>query len=338
MEHPVSCPNAARASAGNFAAFARLTNKSQTLKRIISIGGGDSQKYLDNAFAHPEAFIQSAATVIRAYHLDGIDLDFEPDAFFPLHQGEQYAQLVAGLRKELGDGAFISIEVPADWETLRSIDCPADTRCSNNLGHIAANAFVSLMGYEFHEPAYPGDVTGNNSNLYSDPDEPLVPRFYHVSDNQAVEYLTRRDVPTSKILLGFPAYFIAYNGVGSGGGSNGLYQPFDKTKSVVFDLGTSKGRGTDRAVQKVLKSGFSLHYVRVNGKISAAYAYSKSGQQWISYENPTSLKAKAQYVLARHLAGMMMWEIGEDVPADDAHSLLRSAHAALGVGGGRLHQ
>jgi hypothetical protein len=33
--------------------------------------------------------------------------------------------------------------------------------------------------------------------------------------------------------------------------------------------------------------------------------------------------------VTRHLAGMMMWEIGEDAPVGSPESVLRSAHAAL---------
>ena len=134
--------------------------------------------------------------------------------------------------------AFVSIEVPGDWETLRSIDCPADTRCRDNLALIAANGYVSLMGYEYHGPYSPGSVTGNDSNLYSDPDEPLLPKFYHGSDDQAVGYLTFRSVPTGKILLGFPAYFVSYGGVEALPGSNGLYQPFDRAHTATYDVGT----------------------------------------------------------------------------------------------------
>lgn len=81
--------------------------------------------------------------------------------------------------------------------------------------------------------------------------------------------------------------------------------------------------------RSVLQSRFTQQYVRVNGKISAAYAYSASAHQWISYDNPASVRAKADYAVAKHLGGMMMWEIGEDAPIDDPQSLLRSAHAVL---------
>jgi chitinase len=327
-QRPTACPRAGAAAAGNFSAFARLNNRNHTLQKIISIGGGGSQSTLDNALNHPVAFVRSAAFLIRAYHLDGIDLDFEPDEFFGPGQGERYAQIVASLRQALGPAAFISIEVPGDRETLRSIDCPADTRCRNYLALIAADGYVSLMGYSYHAPDYPGTDTANDSNLYADPDEPLLPRFYHVSDNEAVEYLTSRSVPAEKLLLGFPAYFVSYGGVDAPAGSSGLYQPFDRSRTVAYDLG-SKGEGTYRAAQRLLESGFVPHRLLIGGRLSAVYAYSASLHQWISYDDSASIAAKADYVIARHLAGMMMWEIGEDVPADSRQSLLRSAHQAL---------
>ncbi|MGC1459500.1 MAG: glycoside hydrolase family 18 protein [Steroidobacteraceae bacterium] len=327
-QNPAACPGAGPASAGSFAAFAHLDNRAHTLQKIISIGGADSQSSLDNALGHAAQFVRTAASLIRAYHLGGIDLDFEPDEFFGPGQGEQYAQLVASLRQALGPAAFISIEVPGDRETLRSIDCPADTRCRDYLALIAANAYVSLMGYSYHSPDYPGAVTANDSNLYADPDEPLLPRFYHVSDNDAVQYLTYRGVPTEKLLLGVPAYFISYGGVAAPADEDGLYQSFDRSQSVAYDLG-SKAVGSYRAAQRLLQSGFVPHRLLIGGKLSAVYAYNASLRQWISYDDADSIAAKADYVIARHLGGMMMWEIGEDVPLDSRQSLLGSAHRGL---------
>ena len=328
LQRSAACPGAAAASAGSFSAFARLNNREHTLQKIISIGGGGSQSSLDNALSHPDEFVRSAVALIHAYHLDGIDLDFEPDEFFAPGQGERYAHLVASLRQALGAAAFISIEVPADRETLRSIDCPADTHCHNFLALMADDAYVSLMGYDYHSPNYPGTVTANHANLYADPDEPLLPRLYHVSDNDAVEYLTYRGVAPEKLLLGVPAYFTAYGGVNAPAGRDGLYQPFDPSQTLAYDLG-SKAVGTYRTARRLLQSGFVPHRLSIGGKLSAVFAYSPSLQQWISYDDEESIAATAHYVIARHLGGMMMWEIGEDVPADDLHSLLGSARRVL---------
>jgi chitinase len=328
-QHPTACPLPASASAGSFSAFARLTNRYHSLLKVVSIGGAGSQSTLDNALNHPKSFVRSAASLIHAYHLDGLDLDFEPDAFFGPGQGAQYAQLVAALRQALGGQAFISIEVPGDWETLRSIDCPSDSRCKDNLALVATDAYISLMGYGYHGPLYPGTVTGSDSNLYSDPHEPLLAGFYHVSDNQAIEYLTFMGVPADRILLGFPAYFVCYGGVVALPGSHGLYQPFDRVLTKTYDLGELKGVGSDRFAWRLLDSGFRSHRLLIGGKLSAVYAYSASSREWMSYDNAASIAAKADYVIARHLGGMMMWELGEDMPVDSPQSLLGSAHRVL---------
>ncbi|MGA7541143.1 MAG: glycoside hydrolase family 18 protein [Steroidobacteraceae bacterium] len=324
-----ACPYVASASAGSFSAFAHLKNRYHSLQEVVSIGGAGSQSALDNALDHPETFVRSAVALIHAYDLEGIDLDFEPDAFFGSGQGERYAQLVAALRQALGGRAFISIEVPGDWETLRSIDCPSDSHCGNNLALIAADAYISLMGYGYHGPLYPGTVTGNSSNLYTDPDEPLLAGFYHVSDNQAIDYLTFMGVPADRLLLGFPAYFVSYSDVVAQPGSHGLYQPFDRSRTKTYDLGGLKGVGSDRIAWRLLSSGFKPHRLLIQGKLSAVYAYSASSRAWISYDDADSVAAKADYVIARHLGGMMMWEIGEDMPVDSRQSLLGSAHRVL---------
>jgi GH18 family chitinase len=325
---PESCPGVNAAKAGNFAAFAKLNNSAGTLRKIISVGGADSQKVFDNAVSHPDDFVRSASSMIQAYRLDGIDLDFEPDSFFTIHDAQAYAQLVAALRKALGPQAFISVEVPGDRETLRSMNCPTSDTCHDNLHVIAANAYISLMGYDFHSPFYPGPVTGNDSNLYSSTDEPLLRGFYHSSDNQAVEYLTYQGVSTDRIILGFPAYFVAYGGVQDASGSDGLFQPFDRSMTPLFDWDI-KGRGSYSMAQHLLRTGFTPQYMRVDNEISAVYAYNPVAKQWISYEDPSSVTAKAHYVKTRHLAGMAMWEIGQDVSANDPQSLLRAAHDSL---------
>ncbi|HTV80008.1 MAG TPA: glycoside hydrolase family 18 protein [Steroidobacteraceae bacterium] len=310
--NPPACPPRQGPASGSFDAFVHLTNRQQALKRIISVGGAGSQRSLDFAVAHPETFVRSVTALIQSFGLDGIDLDFEPDGFFGAGQGEGLATIIAELHQELGPRAFMSLELP----------------CQRNLATVAQSAYLSLMGYDFHGPEY-SPVTAHQANLYSDPEEPFLAGFYHLSDQQSLDYLTFRRVPAQMILLGFPAYFVAYGGVASPAGANGAFQPFDKSRTPVYDLGGARGRGSYRVAASLLQSGFREHRVRVNGRLSAVYAYDPARRQWLSYDNAALVAAKARYVLDRHLGGMMMWEIGEDLPAEHPGSLLRSAHEAL---------
>ncbi len=330
VRHPSSCPNAAEASAGSFRAFARLENRAHTLQRIVSIGGANSQETMDNALEHPRQFVRSVHAIVAAYHLDGVDLDFEPNTFFLGDQGATIAAIVASLRSVLGPKAFISVEVPADWETLRSIECGGTLSCSDNLASIGRNAYLSLMGYAWHSPLYPGPaLTANDSNLLSDPDSPLAAGFYHVSDVQAVNYLTFSGVPAAKILLGFPAFLKAYGGVRPDGAAYGLYQAFHRAQTPQYDLPKFKGAGTYRMAVKLLHSGFTLHYLRIDHIVSSAYAYDAQSHRWISFENPVSVASKARYVRSHGLGGMMMWQIATDMPPGSGLSLLSAAHDAL---------
>src|SRR3990167_2699124 len=106
---------------GNFDAFSKLNNKQHNLQKIISIGGSTSDATLNNALNHPNKFVKSAKTIIQYYHLNGIDLDFEPSGLFSKIQSDQYAFLVNLLRKQLEKTAYISIELPGDNETLNSL-------------------------------------------------------------------------------------------------------------------------------------------------------------------------------------------------------------------------
>ncbi len=315
--HKLSCPSTIpKVLLGNFDAFSKLNNKQKDLKKIISIGGAGSEKSFLNAINHPKNFIDSVSSIIKAYKLNGVDLDFELYALFTKKQATNYAQLIKNLRAQLGDHYFISVEMPGDNETLHSIG-------QKNWAIISKNAYVSIMGYEFHSFLYKPYVTANNSNLYSDPNEPNISGFYHISDDQAVKYLTYQGVPVNKIILGFPAYFHIYGGVGSK--NNGLYQAFDPHKIPVFNYGKGIG-GSSSLIPQLLSHGFISHVISMNGKTSAVYAYNPKSKQWISYENSQSVSAKANYVMKNNLAGLMMWSIKQDLPANNSHSLLRSAH------------
>ncbi len=44
----------------------------------------------------------------------------------------------------------------------------------------------------------------------------------------------------------------------------------------------------------------------------AAYAYNPNTQKWLSYEEQQSLCAKARYINANNLGGVMAWDVSAD--------------------------
>lgn len=296
---------------GNFNAFAKLQNKSNTLKKIISIGGAGDPDSFYYAINNVDNFVNSVTDILNYYHLAGVDLDFEINALFSAEQATSYAQLVAKLRNKLGNAALISMAVPADTGTLDSI-------AAKNWREIARNVnFISVMCYDFHMPSAKSQYTGYNSNLYPDPNEP--DNFYHINCDQSIKHLISLDVPADKIVLGYPSYAISYGGVAVT--NHGLFQSFDFEATPTFDeKGTGRLRYT--TVLKLLNSGFKEYVTFYKNKPSAVWAYNPETQQFLSYDNTQLIREKANYIKKNYLAGAMVWLINYDASSDSDESLL----------------
>lgn len=302
---------------GNFSAFSKLQNKYGDLKKIISIGGGGDKQSFQYAVSHVHAFVNSVSKIIDYYHLNGVDLDFEPDTFTQ-KISQEYAQLVTALRQKLGKDLIITIDMEPDQQIKESY-----------WGVISANVnYISDMCYDFHSSYYFPHVTGYNSNLYSDPNEPMIKSYYHISCDQSIHYLTFLGVPPQKIILGFPSYGLAYGGVSQK--NNGLFQSYDLTKTPTFDKNIKpKGYVQYKTISKLLRSGFNEHMTFFNGYPSAVWAYNPKTQQFIAYDNVRLVKEKARYVKKNDLAGLMSWAVNDDMPVSSDESLLNSAKKYL---------
>lgn len=300
---------------GNFDAFSKLENNHKSLKKIISIGGaGDSNSFY-YAINHVSNFVNSVATIIKNYNLNGVDLDFEINALFTPNQAKKLSGLVEQLRIKLGKSAIIILTTAPDMGTLQSIGM-------KNWEIIAKSAsFVSIMGYEFHSAFYKPYYTGYNSNLYPDPNEPELHYYYPISCDQSIEYLTFLGVPSTKIILGFPVYGLSYGGVAPA--NNGLFQKFNPKLTPSFD-NKGPGRVEYKTILKLLHAGFTEHASYFNGHISGVWAYNPNTKQFISFDNTRLVAEKANYIKSKKLAGAMCWLINYDAPATSKNSLLKA--------------
>lgn len=296
---------------GNFDAFAKLQNKTNTLKKIVSIGGTD--RTFNAALAHIPTFVDSVAAIVENFHLDGVDLDFEPDTFSP-QQASAYGELVTALREKLGSNKLIIVTIAPNQNINRENWQPL----ANN------SSFITDMCYDFHVPSYQPYITGYNSNLYSDPNEPMRNLYNPISCDQSIKTLAYLNVPPDKIVLGYPSYAIVYGGVRNG--NNGLFQPFNPDNLPTLDEKKTRGSLEYLSVLKLLRSGFQEYATYYNGHISAVWAFNPITHQLITYDNPQLVIEKARYVAKNHLAGLMTWLINYDAPATSNESLLKAAN------------
>jgi chitinase len=104
------------------------------------------------------------------------------------------------------------------------------------------------------------------------------------------------------------------------GTNNGLYQP---------NSGPSQGTWAKDGVYgyQDLVSNYLPGYTRgFQNEAQAPWLYNPKTQIFITYEDPQSLGARADYASANHLGGMMIWELSFD---DAQHSLLRAIYKKI---------
>jgi chitinase len=56
-------------------------------------------------------------------------------------------------------------------------------------------------------------------------------------------------------------------------------------------------------------------------KASVPYLYNAQKQIFVSYEDPQSIAAKCEFVLTRHLGGMMFWDYSNDPSGTLLHAI-----------------
>lgn len=297
--------------------FSKTQNHSRKLNKIISIGGANDKQSLKYAMLYPRVFARSISKLLVQYHLNGIDLDFEPTLFTPLLT-KQYVNLITTLRTTLGPNRILSIAIAPD-QTIQHL---AWKQISANVN------YISDMCYDFHTPFTNRRITGHNSNLYPDITEPMLSEYYHISCDESLRRLTFLGVPTQKILLGFPAYGLAYGSVSNQ--HNGLFQNFDPNKTPLLDpKNKDLGRVSYHKILQLLKIGFQEYTQNYNNHTNAVWAYNFKTQQFLSYDNLDVVEEKAKYVRQFYLAGLMMWSLQDDVPASNPGSLIIRARKNL---------
>jgi len=203
--------------------------------------------------------------------------------------------MLAVLRKELpAPKYFLTSALPAGEWALKDIDLGKASKYLD---------LINLMTYDFSGPWT--DVCGHHAQLYS-------PRNPHnnaarISGDAAVTYLISKGVPSEKILLGIPAYgrsFLGANGVGSQydghGGEEGTfeYKDLPRLEAVV-------------------------HY---DDEVTAAYCVGGDGG-FVTYDDPNTVRAKADYAKQRALGGLFYWTATGD--SNDSKSLIEAGFRSL---------
>jgi chitinase len=321
---------------GHFNQLRKLKAAHPHLKVLVSIGGWTGSTWFSDAALTPgsrRAFVRSCIDLfirgnlpvengaggsgIAAGIFDGFDIDWE----YPVAGGD------SGMRHNPGDSDHLTAllaEFRAEFKAMDRTDLlltyavPASEGTARNY-HVNQDAryldWIDLMTYDFHGAW--DSRTGHLTNLCTSTEDP-APADQRLSVDRTIRLFSDvYRVDPRKLMLGGTMYGRGWNSVGNAG--NGLYQAADGAAPGVEEAGANRYRN--------LVPLFAQDYVEYwDPRANAAWMFSRSAGTLWTYDNPRSLRLKAEYVRHHGLGGMLIWEISGDT---DDGILIQAIHSTL---------
>ncbi|GAA2649016.1 glycoside hydrolase family 18 protein [Paractinoplanes durhamensis] len=278
---------------GSFGQLRKLKAKHPGLKLIWSFGGWTGSDGFTAAARDPAAFAASCHDLINdkrwAGLFDGVDVDWEyPNACglrCDTSGPDALPRLLAALRTAFGPAAPVTAAVPADLGKLKATDYLAASRSAS---------WLSAMTYDYF---------GTDGAKKTAPHSPLsaypgIPRDT-ATTTATVDELLGLGVPAAKVLLGIGFYGRGWTGV-----------------DAAAPGGPASGPADGRFEKGIEDYEVLATRCPPTGTIGGT-AYAHCGNQWWSYDTPTTIKAKMAYARSRSLGGAFAWELSGDTPRAD---------------------
>lgn len=297
----------------NFSGLKALKAARPGLKTVISVGGwNDSGRFSDAALTNASraAFADSVAVFLKTYGFDGVDIDWE----YPTGGGlssnvsrpedrTNFGLLLKALRDRLDRQG-----IQDNRHYILSFAGAASGSYASGVGLSGIGSTVDyavLMTYDLH----------GNWDGYTDFNAPLylpagTSPQYKVSVDGAVRAWLNAGFPAGKLVMGVPFYGYVYQGVPNA--NNGLWQRFTSGAAAGYDAIQSK------YVSNTAYTGFF--------ESAALVPWLFNGSTFVSYDDASSIRSKAQYAVSKNLLGVGAWELS----FDRSGTLLRTVDGALG--------
>jgi chitinase len=278
---------------GNFGQLRKLKAEHPALKVIWSFGGWTGSDGFTAAARDPGAFAASCHALVDDPRwsgvFDGIDVDWEYpntcgltcDASGPA----ALTRVLAALRTAFGPRPLITAAVPADVGKLDQADYLGASRPAN---------WLSAMTYDYF---------GTDDQMRTEPHSPLttypgIPRA-DATVTATVDKLLAIGIPPGKLLLGVGFYGRGWTGVtGSGTGSTASALAAGRYEKGLEDY--------DVLAARCPPTG-----------LAGGTAIARCGDQWWSYDTPTTIRTKMAYARSKGLGGAFAWELSGDTTRSD---------------------
>jgi chitinase len=293
----------------NLAFLESLKQQNPDLTVLVSVGGWLWSTNFSDVALTPRSravFIQSVMEFLAQYKLDGLDIDWEypgmPGAGHPFRSVDK--QNFTLLLKELR-ARFTTETAKTHRRLYLTFAAGASDEFLANTEMAKAQLYVdtvNLMAYDYYEEGS-DKVTGNHAPLFTNPNDPKK-----ISAADSVAAFEKAGVPAAKIILGVPFYGRMWGQVPDT--DHGLFQPGKPVPNAYAPYSV--------IVSTMLDHGYARFW---DEKASVPYLYNAQKQIFVSYEDPQSIAAKCEFVLTRHLGGMMFWDYSNDPSGTLLHAI-----------------
>jgi chitinase len=272
------------------------------LNVVVSVGGWGMGGFSEAArtAAGRQAFADSAAQLLVAHGADGLDVDWE----YPGHAEAgiassaddrgNFTRLLEAVRARLDAVGAAHGRLGATRYTLSV--AVADSQFVDGIDIAAVEPYVdwfNLMTYDFNNSLTA--TTGHHTGLHAS--AVAVPGA-RTADHAVAQFLAA-GVSARKLLVGVAFYGLQFDDVRDR--HDGLYQPYGKFATA--------HPWPDLQKTFIDRNGYVRHW---DADAQAPYLWNAATRSFISYDDPQSIAAKAAYVKAHRLGGIMYWEQGQD--------------------------
>ncbi|MEC4016719.1 glycoside hydrolase family 18 chitinase [Streptomyces sp. H27-D2] len=277
---------------GSFNQLRKLKQQYPNIKILWSFGGWTWSGGFTEAVKNPAAFADSCYKLVEdprwADVFDGIDIDWEyPNACglsCDTSGPAAFKNMMQAMRSRFGSNNLVTAAITADGSSGGKIDA------TDYAGASQYADWYNVMTYDFFGAWAAQGPTAPHSPLRA---YDGIPQAGFNSD-AAIQKLKTQGVPANKQLLGIGFYGRGWTGV---------------TQSAPGGTATGPAPGTyEQGIEdyKVLKTRCPS-----TGTV-AGTAYAHCGNQWWSYDTPSTIAGKMGYVKSQGLKGSFFWEFSGD--------------------------
>ncbi len=253
-----------------------------------------------------EKAAQAVAQAVKDYDLDGVDFDWEypcvPSNGSEVSPGDKhhFTLFCEAVRNQLdqlpGRHRILSIAAGADVYYVNCVELPELVKYLD---------YIHVMTYDlkcgFHA------LAGHHTAPYSNAGD-----IFRNSCDQALKLFAANGVPAEKLLMGAAFYSRKWTGLKDR--NHGLFE--------IAPGGGGYGPRYDELVDKYIeKNGFVRYW---DEEAKAPWLF--DGSTFLSYDDPESLKAKAELVKECGYGGIFYWQHGGDSTGELLDTLARELH------------